>query len=80
MIKDALFIAGKDIKFMLRAKETILWVFIMPIVFFFFIGNDHRRVSDDPAPRGRSSPSVPGRIPAFSMTSSPNGSTSASTR
>lgn len=39
MIKDALFIAGKDIRFLLRAKETILWVFIMPIVFFFFIGN-----------------------------------------
>ena len=38
MIRDTLFIAGKDIKFMLRAKETILWVFVMPIVFFFFIG------------------------------------------
>ena len=38
MIKDTLFIAGKDIRFLLRAKETILWVFIMPIVFFFFIG------------------------------------------
>jgi ABC-2 type transport system permease protein len=38
MIRDSLFIAGKDIKFMLRAKETILWVFVMPIVFFFFIG------------------------------------------
>jgi len=38
MIKDTLFIAGKDIRFLLRARETILWVFIMPIVFFFFIG------------------------------------------
>jgi ABC-type Na+ efflux pump permease subunit len=38
MLKDALFIARKDIKYMLRAKETILWVFIMPIVFFYFIG------------------------------------------
>jgi len=38
MLRDALFIAGKDIKYMLRAKETIIWVFIMPIVFFYFIG------------------------------------------
>jgi len=38
MLRDALFIAGKDIKYMLRAKETIVWVFVMPIVFFFFIG------------------------------------------
>ena len=39
MIRDTLFIAGKDVRFLLRAKETIVWVFIMPIVFFFFIGN-----------------------------------------
>jgi ABC-2 type transport system permease protein len=39
MIRDTLFIASKDLRFLLRAKETILWVFIMPIVFFFFIGN-----------------------------------------
>jgi ABC-2 type transport system permease protein len=38
MLKDALFIARKDVKYMLRAKETIIWVFVMPIVFFFFIG------------------------------------------
>ncbi len=38
MLKDALFIARKDLKYMLRAKETIIWVFVMPIVFFFFIG------------------------------------------
>jgi ABC-2 type transport system permease protein len=38
MLKDSYFIASKDTKFMLRAKETILWVFVMPIVFFYFIG------------------------------------------
>ena len=38
MLRNALFIAGKDIKYMLRAKETIVWVFFMPIVFFYFIG------------------------------------------
>ncbi len=38
MLRHALFIAGKDVKYMLRAKETIIWVFVMPIVFFYFIG------------------------------------------
>jgi ABC-2 type transport system permease protein len=38
MLRDTFFIATKDVKFTLRAKETILWVFVMPIVFFFFIG------------------------------------------
>jgi ABC-type Na+ efflux pump permease subunit len=28
----------KDVKYMLRAKETLLWVFFLPIVFFYFIG------------------------------------------
>jgi ABC-2 type transport system permease protein len=38
MWRDLLFIARKDIRYMLRAKETILWVFVMPIIFFYFIG------------------------------------------
>ena len=38
MLKDARFIAVKDVRYMLRARETIVWVFVMPIVFFFFIG------------------------------------------
>jgi ABC-type Na+ efflux pump permease subunit len=38
MIRDSVFIARKDVRYMLRARETILWVFIMPIVFFYFIG------------------------------------------
>jgi ABC-type multidrug transport system permease subunit len=38
MLRDSLFIARKDIQYMLRARETILWVFVMPIVFFYFIG------------------------------------------
>jgi ABC-type multidrug transport system permease subunit len=29
----------KDLRYMLRQKETLMWVFFMPIVFFFFIGN-----------------------------------------
>ncbi len=38
MLKDILFIARKDLKYTLRARETVFWVFIMPIVFFYFIG------------------------------------------
>ncbi|HET9233716.1 MAG TPA: ABC transporter permease [Candidatus Eisenbacteria bacterium] len=39
MLRAAWFIALHDLKHMLRARETILWTFIMPIVFFFFIGS-----------------------------------------
>ncbi len=38
MLRDILFIARKDLRYMLRARETLLWIFVMPIVFFFFIG------------------------------------------
>ena len=38
MLKDVFFIASKDVKYMLRARETLFWVFVMPIVFFYFIG------------------------------------------
>lgn len=37
-LRQALFIAGRDLSVMLRQKETLLWVFLMPIVFFYFIG------------------------------------------
>lgn len=38
MFKRAWFIARKDVAYMLRQRETILWVFVMPFVFFYFIG------------------------------------------
>jgi ABC-2 type transport system permease protein len=38
MLGDLLFIARKDIKYLLRARETLMWVFLMPIIFFYFIG------------------------------------------
>lgn len=38
MFSDAWFIARKDIQYMLRQWETVLWTFVMPIVFFYFIG------------------------------------------
>lgn len=38
MLRSALFIARKDVANMLKQKETLLWTFLMPILFFFFIG------------------------------------------
>jgi len=39
MIRSAWFLARKDVQYMLRARETLFWTFLMPIVFFFFIGS-----------------------------------------
>jgi ABC-2 type transport system permease protein len=36
--RAALFIARKDLKWLLRQKPTLVWTFLMPPVFFFFIG------------------------------------------
>jgi ABC-type Na+ efflux pump permease subunit len=38
MLRSALFLAGRDARNMLRHRETLLWVFIMPVIFFYFIG------------------------------------------
>ena len=38
MIRNAWFIAAHDLRSMLRQRETLLWVFLMPLLFFFFIG------------------------------------------
>jgi ABC-type Na+ efflux pump permease subunit len=38
MLRDAWFIGRKDVQYIVRERETILWLFIMPIVFFYFIG------------------------------------------
>ena len=37
-MRDAVFIARADLSFMLRQRETLLWVFLMPLLFFYFIG------------------------------------------
>ena len=39
MYRSAWFLARKDVQYMLRAKETVFWTFLMPIVFFYFIGS-----------------------------------------
>lgn len=38
MWADASFIARRDVAYMLRQRETLLWVFAMPVLFFYFIG------------------------------------------
>jgi len=38
MLRDAFFLARKDLAHMFRARETWLWTFIMPVVFFYFFG------------------------------------------
>ena len=39
MLRDALFLAYRDLKYLLPRRETWMWTFVMPIVFFYFIGN-----------------------------------------
>jgi ABC-type Na+ efflux pump permease subunit len=38
MWTNSRFIALADLRHQLRARETLMWVFLMPIVFFYFIG------------------------------------------
>ena len=38
MWRDARFIARRDLAIMLRTRETLLWTFVMPLVFFYFMG------------------------------------------
>ena len=37
-LRAALFIASRDLGFMLWSRETLLWTFVMPILFFYFTG------------------------------------------
>ncbi len=37
-LRTAVFIARHDLGQMLRQRETLLWTFVMPIIFFYFIG------------------------------------------
>src|ERR1700691_1376226 len=38
MFRDAFYLARMDAAHLLRRRETLLWTFVMPIVFFYFIG------------------------------------------
>jgi ABC-2 type transport system permease protein len=38
VLRDAWFIGSRDVRYMLGRRETMLWTFVMPFVFFYFIG------------------------------------------
>jgi len=38
MLRDAWFIAVHDLRFMLRQRETLFWTFLIPPLFFYFLG------------------------------------------
>ncbi|MDJ0939010.1 MAG: ABC transporter permease [Woeseiaceae bacterium] len=38
MLKSIIFVGWQDVRFQLRDKSTLLWLVVMPPVFFFFIG------------------------------------------
>ena len=39
MLKQVFFLISRDLGHMLRRRETLLWTFVMPVLFFYFIGN-----------------------------------------
>jgi ABC-type Na+ efflux pump permease subunit len=45
MLRDAFYIARMDARHLLSRRETIVWTFVMPLVFFYFIGTISRRDS-----------------------------------
>src|ERR1035441_7854329 len=38
MLRDAIYLAGMESRYLLTRRETIVWTFVMPVVFFYFIG------------------------------------------
>ena len=49
MLRDAFYIARMDARYLLTRRETIVWTFVMPVVFFYFIGTitgNNRRSSN----------------------------------
>ena len=39
LLRGAWFVGSRVLLYTLRQKETILWTFVMPLVFFYFIGS-----------------------------------------
>ncbi len=39
MLRDIFFLITRDLKHLLRRREALLWTFVMPVIFFYFIGN-----------------------------------------
>ena len=64
MLRDAFYIARTDARFMLTRRETIMWTFIMPIVFFYFIGTimSHNSAGDERDPVAMTAPPSAGYL------------------
>lgn len=59
MFRDAWFIARHDLLHALRERETILWTFVMPIVFFYFIGTVTSGMGGRPVGNDRLTTTIP---------------------
>lgn len=51
-MKGIWFIARKDAAIMLGSREALLWIFFMPVVFFYFIGTVTSGLGGDGGPAG----------------------------
>jgi len=62
MLRDALWLARTDAAFLLSRRETIVWTFVMPVVFFYFIGTimSHNSVGETRDPLAMSAPADAG--------------------
>ena len=38
MFRSILFLARTDLRYMLKQRETLLWTFVMPVIFMYFVG------------------------------------------
>ena len=59
MLRDALFLARMDARYLLTRRETILWTFVMPVIFFYFIGTITRNAGGGGDTRDPIAVSVP---------------------
>src|SRR6266404_233380 len=48
MLRDAIFLTFADVKILFRSREIWLWAFVLPIVFFYFIGTVMSGFGGDP--------------------------------
>ena len=56
LLRSARFIAARDLKHLLRERDTLIWVFLMPPLFFYFLGTVSGGYGSPPS---ASDPAVP---------------------
>lgn len=59
VLRDAFFLARMDVRRILRSRETILWTFVMPVLFFYFLGAVTSRPAGQSDPKDPIAVSVP---------------------